>query len=211
LLFIQPLGVKNMPEFKDVYESLNRESLADDERKKMQSLLLVAAKSKPDEFRKYIYSIPLDKENNLFEVYEALSEEPAAWLDFMVGETRRLLTAAEGSMISSQSLGSLEALALFGKNPDETFISNIRRELVNALDSKCISSRRWAAWLLGDFLDGDRGTAGQKLQSLLLEDSDWRVRNFSYYALRDNELLPAGYQQPFLDKIRKKVMSEFVY
>ncbi len=154
-------------------------------------------------------AVPLDADNCLFEVYEALAGEPEAWGAFVLEEMDRVCFAAKTAAEPARVLAPLEALAFFGGDGGGTFRARIGARLGEELESPQLAVRRRAAWLAGDFLDGaDPGTVA-RLRRLLASDPDWRVRYFAEAALRSAGRLPDGYRRPFADRLRAKAANPF--
>lgn len=70
---------------------------------RVQNDLLRFASANKDQFVSEISSIKPEQESVLFEVYEALSKEPEAWIDFLLSEFERIRKVTENSNQKEQA------------------------------------------------------------------------------------------------------------
>lgn len=149
----------------------------------------------------FVNTIPFDGDCALFEVYEALAPDAAGFQEFYSGELRRLLRAVERSPRNRHIYDSLEAFGLVSSEA-EPLARELREILYGYLDSSQVPVRRFATWLIGDFVRADSQREIDKLFLVFRTDPDFRVRYLAYLGLREG---PAAHIAPtvsLLDRIR---------
>jgi hypothetical protein len=194
----------------NIISDLGDPDISDESRESVNSELLKLAASDKAGFITFIRRLPLTEPNNLFEVYQALATDTEHWAQVMIDEMDRLFNEARTSDSPAQVLEPLEAIIFFQDGSEEVR-EEVCQRLVASLDSPITSIRRRAAWLLGDFIKPQDGYSIEKITLTLRNDSDWRVRNFAFLTLRDNQLLPRNFNLPIFDQLRARVLDEFVY
>lgn len=197
--------MKNISEYYNSLEDIVE--MSEEQQNRLYSSLRDCAALDASTFIDFIHSIPLEESNYLFYVYEALAANASNWEHFILDEIERIFTLAEKSSSSSQILEPLEALAFY---EESSFVQEICKALSRRLTSPNISIRRRAVWILGNLISDSQNIYVGQFKNILLNDSDWRTRNFARYTLEEVNALPMDYHQPFLDVIRRKIFNEFI-
>ncbi len=83
----------------------------------------------------------------------------------------------------------------------------IRDRLSRLLGSAAPEARCWAADMLQEFIEPSDTELVLRLRTLLEQDADWRVRDQARRTLEALELLPTGYRQRLLDRLRARFLS----
>lgn len=144
-------------------------------------------------------------------IYEALYEKPQGWGDFLFEELQRfILEAKNGHQGAIDDLTSIYYLSNPEGMPPEFYA-----RVVNFLSKHLNASHpRIRARCMEEIMDAKEDyevelSAEQikKVQQLLTDD-DFKVRINTYSYLNDGELLPKGFQVPFLDKWRAKLTGK---
>jgi len=158
-----------------------------------------------DQFVTWLHSLPLDSDNSLFEIFEALAEGTDVSTSFFVNETRRLLTLAQTSPRELGVYAPLEALALL--SPERDGYDQLVEEAVLQLRSAVPQIRRAAVSILGDLAYLKHASALAALRAAIHEDSDWRVRCMAHAALvnlaNEEPAAPTPPQLSLLDRLRQ--------
>lgn len=193
----------------NVYESLTVIGDCDSEetRSQLQKKLLEYAQSNVTAFIEQVRSIDL-QDRVLFEVFTTLSGQPDLWMDFILEEIQRICKYVESGNDHRIPLSTLDGLA-FWASCNQKLKDQILAVLLNCINSQNISIRRISLFLIGDFMLEEPSEVSDHLTRILQSDADWRVRNFARWALKDNDLLPNGYKQPLIDRLRRKLSNEF--
>lgn len=89
--------------------------------------------------------------------------------------------------------------------------SSCRRPILDRLGrllgSAAPEVRRWAADMVEEFIEPSDNELLLRLRTLLEQDADWRVRDEARRTLEALELLPTGYRQRLLDRLRARFLS----
>lgn len=177
----------------DLYEELrtydNDLALAD-----IGGSFLRLARQNKRRLSEFVETVPLDAQCALFEVYEALADDASSFHDFYTSELRRLLSAAETHPNNRHIYQALEAFGYL-EDAGDRLVEELRGILYGYLDSNRLPLRRFATWLIGDFISTDSSRAIDKLLTAFKSDPDFRVRYMAYVSLREG---PAAHRLPAL-------------
>jgi hypothetical protein len=116
----------------------NHDNLLNESKLKIiQNDLLVYARKNKDFFIRKVQAIKPGQESVLFEIYEALSQEPEIWVDFIVSEFNRIKHLTENTKKKEQKLisDSLMALTFFAQQ-DFNGVNRLKTALKSGLHSK---------------------------------------------------------------------------
>ncbi len=144
-------------------------------------------------------------------IYEALYEKPQGWEIFLFEELQRFILEAEnGHQGAIDDLTSIYYLS----NP-EGMSPEFYGRVVNFLSEHLNASHprireRCMEEIMDAREDYEVELSVEQIQKLqkLLTDSDFEVRINTYSYLKDDGLLPKGFQIPFLDKWRAKLTGK---
>jgi hypothetical protein len=131
----------------------------------------------------WVRSVSFAPECALFEVYEGIASCDPLPEQFFLDELDRLLDQARLTPNNPTIYTQLEALALLDRHPPESLQHAICAKLRETLGNPVPQLRRFAAHLLGDFLQSEQTETKVELRRLVREDPDWRVRYMAHATL----------------------------
>jgi hypothetical protein len=172
-----------MKALEDLYEEL-RTCSSDAQREVVAERFVRLARENKARLTEFVETLPLDARCGLFEVYEALASDADSFHAFYVGELRRLLRAAERSPRNCHIYASLEAFAYLSCESD-LLVRELKAILSGYMDTSQLPLRRFATWLIGDFIRPDSQQEIDKLFLAFRSDPDFRVRHLAYLGLRE--------------------------
>lgn len=184
----------------------NLEAFADkniQEQQAMLSAILRKANSDPEKFRQEMIRGGFNKPDQLRIIYEALSKDPETWSHFFLEETERILNAARKSETPEKILKLLTEFSFI--NPDHFFYREKLVEILNnELDNKVPVFRYYAISMLHDFVESnDYDTIARMKQ--LLKDPEWRIRYWTFFILKDLNLLDNLEKLSLTDRIKARL------
>ena len=188
-----------MKAFQDIYNEIC--TIEDEHRDDVYKRFLKLAKNNKNQLKEFLTNIPLDEEACLFEIYEALSEDDIEFNDLFLTEIKRLLNIAEKEPKNNNIYNTLESYSYVAGNGHASLNKEIIKILKSSMKSKHDEIRRFATWLIGDFVKDDFDEIIDLLKQKLMFDEDWRVRYLAFISLEELDTL-SNYKLNFLDKIR---------
>ena len=189
-----------MKALEDSYEAL-RACSSDAQREAVAERFRRLARENRKRLVEFVETLPLDAECGLFEIYEALAPDADSFHAFFVGELKRLLRTAERFPRNRHIYASLEAFALLSCESD-ALVSELRAILAGYLDAGQLPLRRFATWLIGDFIRPDSRQEIDKLFAAFQSDPDFRVRHMAYLGLREGPAAEFAPSPGVLDRLR---------
>ena len=162
-----------MKALEDLYEELRTRS-SDAQREAVAERFLRLARENKKRLAEFVETIPLDANCGLFEVYEALASAAGSFHAFYVAELRRLLRTAERFPRNRHIYASLEAFAFLSVESDP-LVRELREILSGYMGASQLPLRRFATWLIGDFIRPDSRQEIDKLFLAFKSDPDFRV------------------------------------
>ena len=171
--------------------------------------LRAAATAEPAAFAAFLAQQPIDAECALFEVYEALMDDEASFVDLLGAELERLVERALESPRDRLVYQQLDAFGLA-----ETPV--LRLVVVDAalmlLRSPVPQLRRFAANLGGGMLPREDAAMEVALRARQADDPDWRVRVLAHLSLREPGAVRAAVAPlPFGDRMRMRFRGSTLY
>lgn len=189
-----------MKALEDLYEAL-RTCSSNAQREAVAERFRRLARENKKRLAEFVETIPLDAGCGLFEVYEALASDADSFHAFYVGELRRLLRTAERSPRNRHIYASLEAFAFLSVESD-LLVRELRAILSGYMDASQLPLRRFATWLIGDFIRPDSQQEIDKLLLAFKSDPDFRVRHLAYLGLREGPAADIAPTPGLLDRLR---------
>src|SRR5687767_5221257 len=144
--------------------------------------LRAAATAEPAAFAAFLARQPIDAGCSLFEVYEALMDDEAAFLDLLGAELERLVELAIERPRDAAIYQQLDAFGL-AETPMLRLV--IADAALSMLRSPLPPLRRFAANLAGGLLPMEDAAVENALRDHRANDPDWRVRVLSHVGLSD--------------------------
>ena len=151
-----------------------------------QTKILELAQNEPELFEQAVRKLPLAEIESLHDIYEALTEDAAAWAGFYISEIDRLLDLARADPEPARILAPLDEyfVLTFDEDLEELQAAILQKFYVNCDDENEVIRRKCVV-LLGDFVGRKDFKALNKLERLARSDPDWRVRYLALEALND--------------------------
>lgn len=164
-----------------------------------------AAKEEPDGLVTLLRSVDLLSENFLWDVYASLRVDAGQWKELLISEAARLIEAAVQHPNSASKI--LESLEGVSAAKDTAYLELIKQELAKHLRSPVLGVRRRVVWEFCVCSGEYDSSEIHMMQDILLNDADWRIRNFCRECLLESNDLPNHYSEPLMDLIRRKTQS----
>lgn len=180
--------------------------LSESEQQSTLKLILETANSNPESFVSYIQTLPLDEDNNIAVIYEALSKDLGNWSEFFLNELNRILNLARKSPQPMKILDNADNLAFAGSADKFKCRSQFIETLQKEMNNENPAFRYIAVWLLPDFTDYTDKVSISRLRKCLI-DPDWRIRVTAHGSLSDLNALEPDDKLSLQDKLRKKMMD----
>lgn len=152
----------------------------------IQDEILVYANANREVFIAEVYAISPEQFYHLDDIYEALTGDPTSWADFFVEEIDRLFTLARENPDPAAIVQPLDAFWLISQDEDALQLrKTLLEHFSNNLGDENVMIRRKCVVLTGDLATRNDFRELNKLEELVKEDSDWRVRYLAFQALED--------------------------
>jgi hypothetical protein len=145
-------------------------------------------------------------------VYEALSKDSDNWGEFIYEEFKRIFSGAKKSIDPFQYTRCLD-IGLCFEEKNKPFVDKIINLLAVELDSPVDALRHRALMFLSDWIDDEDSSKYRSVMDKMLtklRDSNWKIRYYTYYLLKDRSLLLGRpLTLNILDKFRGKYLFMF--
>lgn len=171
--------------------------------------LRAAAAAEPAAFSDFLARQPIDADCALFEVYEALFDDEASFLDLLGAELERLV---ERAMDAPRDRAVYQQLDAFGLAETPVLRRVVVDTALSLLHSPRPELRRFAVNLGGGMLPMEDGAMEAALRERQAGDPDWRVRVLAHLALRDPGAVSAAVAPlSFGDRIRMRFQGTTLF
>jgi len=181
-----PYGVEDDPEQKAIYSDIRN-----------------LAEQAPQVVASHIRNMPMglaEPGNYRDDYVEALLKDPDKFSNLLLSELDFLIHQA-GKLLHPQCVLSYVSVFGVGYTGKETdFERRVRNRVLEALDSDSPYVRGHCINLLLDFAYENEYCI-RRMQKILTEDTDWRVRDVTFDILREMNKLPADYRRPFSQRL----------
>jgi len=152
----------------------------------VQDEILIYANANHDAFIEEVHALPVEKHYHLNDIYEVLADEPFPWADFFVKEIDRLFALARESPDPATIVQPLDAFWLLSLVEDAVQLrSELLERFYENLDDENVMIRRKCVVLTGDLITKKDFRELNKLEKLVQDDNDWRVRYLSFQAIEE--------------------------
>ncbi|MEL6534530.1 MAG: hypothetical protein AAFQ98_03920 [Bacteroidota bacterium] len=174
--------------------------------------LLKFANNDKEGFINYVNAQKLDNDSYRPIIYQALMENAVGWEDFLLDQIKFIMEASEsGGKDATDEISNIFYLVNI-KDLAKSFYTAGIDYLEPKLNSRNIAVRKAALEYIVDLHFGGNITMKPKLKNELqtqLKDQIYTVRLSAYLNLKTGKLLPAGYKQSIIDKIRYLLSSDY--
>lgn len=164
------------------------------EQKKLQLELEEVATNDRVEFEKAVYKIDLKTDSALFEIYRSLSIYPTLWIDFIIGEFRRIIQIAEKADSKDHDIILKPLLGLhFFARQEFDGLNKMIHEFSKSLKSTSNSVVKLSIDLLMDIYSVDFEKYNQCLiwvEKLSRNATNSEIKDFATKILKDKKVSP---------------------
>lgn len=165
-----------------------------------------------DGFKEYVNSQPLGHSSYRAILYESIMDNANGWEDFLLEQIKYIIDECDsGNKEAEHEISSIFYLTNIS-DLNSTFYSSTIKYLRSKLNSSKKEVRKAALEYIVDLHFEGKLTLGDELKSELqnqLEDKIYNVRLYAYLKLKDENLLPKGFKQTTMDKIRTWMSPNF--